>query len=130
MKRQDCYLCGEASECCHTQPSKSDDIVRHESEYESCFLECQCLCDSHLIKFQLESCNDDVDLYVSMIMDQHNNYLSRLFIAIKYLFGFRCDDCQWDCTLLKVKDVDKLISMLYRYKKLHREKLGGINVYK
>lgn len=92
---------------------------------ESCFLECKCLSDAHTIKFQLDYDDHYVDLYTSIFMDQYRGFFGRMWIAIKYLFGYKCKDGHWDCVMLKVDDTDRLISMLYRYKKLHRERCGS-----
>lgn len=83
------------------------------------FFECVCTTDEHTIKFKLDTYGpDNIELYTSVFLSQYHGFLGRLWIAIKYLFGYKCKYGHWDCTMLKLKDADRLIELLQQYKEL------------
>lgn len=85
--------------------------------------ECICSTPEHTIRFKLEDYGDnDTSLYMSIFLDQYHGFFSRLWIAIKYIFGYKCKYGHWDCTMFKVEDADRLIELLEVYKKLSGDK--------
>lgn len=89
------------------------------------FFECVCGTDEHTIKFKLDAYDpNDVELYIFVFLNQYRSFFGRVWIAIKYLFGYKCRYGHWDCTIIKLEDVDRLIKLLESYKKLSGE---GIN---
>ena len=87
------------------------------------FFECICMSDEHVIKFRLDTYDhDNVELYMSIFLNQYRGFFGKLWIAIKYLFGYKCKYGHWDCTLLKLEDTDRLISLLQTYKRLSEDK--------
>lgn len=87
------------------------------------FFECVCMTDEHTIRFQLDATDpDNVELYTSVFLNQYHGFFGRLWIAIKYLFGYKCKYGHWDCTMLKLEDADRLIALLNNYKQLSMEK--------
>ncbi len=77
------------------------------------FFECTCMSDEHTLRFTL----DDTELYTSVFLHQYRSFFKRVWIAIKYTFGYKCKDGHWDCTILKPEDCDRLIIMLQEYKR-------------
>lgn len=97
------------------------DMIQNETRTE--FFECVCGTDEHTLKFKLDVHDpDDVDLYLSVFLNQYRGFFKRLWISIKYLFGYKCKDGHWDCSMLEVEDADRLIILLRKYKKLSVEK--------
>lgn len=78
------------------------------------FIECTRLSNEHVLRFEI----DDNELYTSVFLCQYRGFLKRMCIAIKYLFGYKCKDGHWDCTIINPKDVDRLITLLLEYKVL------------
>lgn len=85
------------------------------------FFECVCSSDEHILRFKLDACDpDDVELYTSVFLNQYHNFFGRLWIAIKYLFGYKCKYGHWDCTMIKLEDANRLIKLLEEYKRLSK----------
>ncbi len=57
------------------------------------FFECVCMTEEHTIIFRLDT--DDIDLYTSVFLNQYRGFFGRLWIAIRYLFGYKCMDGHW-----------------------------------
>lgn len=83
------------------------------------FFECICATEEHTIRFKLDT--DDTELYASVFLNQYRGFFGRLWIAIKYLFGYKCKYGHWDCTELRPEDADRLIALLQEYKRLSGE---------
>ena len=64
-----------------------------------------------------------VEFCVSVKMNQYHGFFAKLWVAVKYLFGRKCKDAvdHWDTVMLKIEDVDRLIEMLQKYKRLSEE---------
>lgn len=80
------------------------------------FLECACYSDEHTLKFTLDIDPECVDFYTSVFLNQTNNFFKRIWVALKYVFGYKCKYGHWDCFLLRKEDTTKLIEMLQEYK--------------
>lgn len=84
------------------------------------FFECTCTSDTHTLKFKL----DDVDLYTSVFLNQYRSFLGRIWVAIKYMFGYKCRYGHWDCFILKPEDIDRLADLL----QIYRRRLDSIDL--
>lgn len=94
------------------------------------FFECVCTSDQHTLRFSLDSYDPkDVELYVSVFLNQYRNFFCRIWIAIKYIFGYKCRYGHWDCTILKIEDADRLIDLLENYKRLSDERGSSDNLF-
>lgn len=90
-----------------------------QSKVDTEFFECICLSDEHTLKFTLDFYDpNDIELYTSVFLSQCHNLFGRLWIAIKYVFGYKCKYGHWDYTILKVEDTDRLIALLQKHKQL------------
>ena len=77
---------------------------------ETEFFECDCSSDEHTLKFNYNGdCNE---FYTSIYLNQCRNIFKRIWIAIKYIFGYKCKYGHWDCFILKEHDTNRLIDML------------------
>ncbi len=70
--------------------------------------------NEHVLRFEL----DDHDLYTSVFLCQYRSFFKRVWVAVKYVFGYKCKHGHWDCTMLRPEDADRLIGMLNDYKRL------------
>lgn len=95
------------------------DIGRCDMNSQTEFFECDCISDEHTLKFKLDAHDPtDVELYTSVFLNQYRGFFSRLWVAIKYVFGYKCKYGHWDCTILRLEDADRLIALLQKYKQL------------
>lgn len=84
---------------------------RHEVQ----FFECDCHDLEHLIKFELWIDKNDADLYLSVFLNQHRNFFKRIWIAIKYIFGYKCRYGHWDNWSLAIEDAERLKNLIEKF---------------
>jgi len=80
------------------------------------FFECQCCSDEHTLKFYLSDYQYDeknryIELYTSVFLNEYKGIFRRFWIAIKYIFGYKCKYGHWDCFIMKPEDTDKFINI-------------------
>lgn len=79
--------------------------------------DCKCNSVNHIIRFNLDVDDpQDKELWISFFLYTYQGFFHRLWIAIKYLFGCRCEHGHWDTILIKPEDVNKLSVLLNKYK--------------
>jgi hypothetical protein len=74
------------------------------------YIECDCGDNNHLFKFSYHP-SDDYDigsLSLSVQLNQYHSWYERVWLAIKYVFGYTSNFGHWDCTLMDSRSVEKL----------------------
>ncbi len=82
------------------------------------FFECQCRSDEHTLKFILEQYSDDsndLEIYTSVFLYE-GSWWQRLWIAVKYVFGYKCRYGHWDNFIMRHEDVDRMLKLCQQYK--------------
>jgi len=79
----------------------------------SYFFECKCGSDEHTLRFTLDK--EDREIYTSVFLNNYRNIFKRLFIAIRYIFGYKCEYGHWDCWIMRNEDVQNLSKMLENF---------------
>jgi len=82
------------------------------------YFECQCYSPEHMLKFTFipdERCPEDA-LYTSVYLRQHRSWYKRLWIAVKYIFGYKTSYGDFDCFSMKPEDADKFYNLAKKYK--------------
>ncbi|MGA1842993.1 MAG: hypothetical protein ACMUIS_00335 [bacterium] len=80
------------------------------------YFECKCGSDEHTLRFTLDK--NDKEIYTSVFLNQYRNVFKRIFVAIKYIFGYKCKYGHWDCWLMRDEDAQNLLKMLNEYLQL------------
>ena len=84
------------------------------------YFECQCGSDEHTLKFILdldENAEPRIpELYTSVFLNHYQTWYKRLWVGIKYIFGYKSKYGHWDCFTMKHEDADRLINMVTRFK--------------
>jgi hypothetical protein len=94
--------------------------------------ECVCTSDEHRLSFRLQDGNvkldntidletaraEYVELYTSIFLAQHRSIFRRIWVGIKYVFGYKSRYGHWDSWSVRDEDVDALIAMLQKFKNL------------
>ena len=70
------------------------------------FFECHCFAEEHTIKFSYEE--EYNELYLSVFLNQYRPWWHRIWVATKYVFGYKCRYGHWDTWSLNVDDADRL----------------------
>lgn len=77
------------------------------------FFRCRCGNLEHLLHLSYwPGDGPDLDLYVQMNLTTWKNPLRRLWVAFKYVFGYRSRYGAWDEICLRVEDAEHLIRFL------------------
>jgi len=74
------------------------------------YYECQCSTPEHTLVFSIDE--DDGSVYTSIYLNQYNSFFKRVWIAIKYVFGYKSKYGHWDSTILNKKDYSRFIAMI------------------
>jgi len=82
------------------------------------FLQCQCGSDEHTLKYTLDP--DDGQVWTSVFLNDYRSFWQRLWVALKYLFGYKCKYGHWDCFNMEEADKDRLIALLQKSKECAR----------
>lgn len=75
------------------------------------FFECDCGSDEHILRFTLDT-HDEHVIYAHVFLNQHRNIFERIWIAIKYIFGYKCKYGHWDEWILREEDALRLKAMV------------------
>ena len=86
-------------------------VTIKENYVETHYFECQCGGDEHMLKFVV----DDEDFYLNVFLNQYRGFFHRLWIAIKYVFGYKCKYGHWDSWMLRPEDVQRLKGLLDKH---------------
>jgi len=78
------------------------------------YFECSCYSDEHTLRFILDL--EENELYTTIYLNQYNSFFKRVWIAIKYILGYKCKFGHWDCWILKLEDTKRMINMLQKIK--------------
>lgn len=77
----------------------------------SYFFECQCESDEHTLRFTLDKEYPEPEIYVSIFLDQYHTWYERVWVAIKYIFGYKCKYGHFNTWSMKPEDATKLRDM-------------------
>ena len=88
------------------------------SEYKKYYMECSCSHMGHLLKFTLDTDEECPELW-SEIHLEDTVWYKRIYYAIKYIFGWKCNYGHFGCWTMDYKDCEKLRNMSNEFEKLH-----------
>jgi len=57
---------------------------------ETLFLECECHSDEHVLRWSLVADPKWPALYTSVFLCQYRNVFKRVWVAVKYVLGYKC----------------------------------------
>lgn len=78
------------------------------------------ICECHSLEHQLTFWYDTEynELYCEPHLVTYRNFLKRIYVGIRYIFGYKSRYGEWDSLIFKQNDVDKLRQFLdekYQY---------------
>lgn len=89
------------------------------------FFECQCCSDEHTLKFTVDE--EDGTIYTSVYLNDFYPWYYRIWIAIKYVFGYKSKFGAWDTTLLRTEDHPKMLELLEASNNIKIKKLQDLH---
>jgi len=72
----------------------------------------ECICHSPEHTLHIEYASDTNNLIFSINLNQCRNVFKRIWVAIKYIFGYKCKYGQWDVFELDNSDVPRFKEIL------------------
>jgi hypothetical protein len=71
---------------------------------------CECYSHEHIIRWIYD---DDEDMvYTEIYLSQYQSFFKRVFIAIKYIFGYRSKYGHWDSVIIRKEETVRLRDFL------------------
>lgn len=94
-------------------------ITKNEKIQE--IFRCNCGAPEHMVTVDLYEWKDfgDVDLYLQVTADQMYSWPKRVWLAIKFIFGY--PSLKWHSVDLEYDDVIRLEKVLARYKEIRKK---------
>lgn len=74
------------------------------------YFECACFSPEHTLRFVWDE--EDNEIYTEVFLYQYHNFFKRIWMALKYVFGYKCKYGHWDCFILQTKDAQRLKDLL------------------
>jgi len=74
------------------------------------FFLCKCYSSEHQFTFHYNE--EENEIYVSIHLILHKNIFKRIWVAIKYIFGYTSKFGDWDEFILNYNDRDRLIGII------------------
>ena len=98
------------------------------------YFECGCGADEHTLRFTLDLDDEDEPggkaIHTSIFLNNHYHWYKRLWIATKYLFGYKCKYGHWDSWILYEPDAHRLKLMLEEFINAPRKKTSDYKLSK
>jgi hypothetical protein len=105
---------------------KKTNFKRTYKEFETYYFDCLCYSNEHTVRFVLdpnakEDGNYEDRLWLETYLHNYHRWYKRLWIAIKYVFGYRCMYGHFDCTIIKPSQYKKLRELIEHAERLDNE---------
>lgn len=68
---------------------------KKQPQYETTYMTCACHSPEHTLRFNFDGVENEI--YTEVFLNQYRGFFKRLWIAIKYLCGYRCRFGHFDC---------------------------------
>ena len=82
------------------------------------YFECACHSTEHTLRFVWDDSENTI--YTEVFLHQYRNFFKRIWVALRYVFGYKCRYGHWDCFLLNPEDAARLKAMTEKVESSHR----------
>jgi hypothetical protein len=86
------------------------------------YFECQCFSPEHSLRFVLDLDEGDPGIHTEVYLGSYPWGWKRVWVGVRYIFGYKSRYGAWDCFLLQPADAVRLASLCDRLVK-HTEAL-------
>jgi len=87
---------------------------------ETLTLRCACYSTEHALHFHFDRENNEI--YTEVLMRNWRGFFKRLWVAVKYLFGYKCRFGHFDCFEMRPEDARTLQVILGEFLAQHEER--------
>lgn len=82
---------------------------------------CNCNSVGHNFIIQLDEYEDNFELVLSVHLNNYLTFWKRIYVAIRYIFGYTASDYgHYDCVLIKRDDVSRLQNLLKEFQEKNK----------
>jgi hypothetical protein len=79
------------------------------------YVECACTSSEHTLRFVVDE--EDNEIYTDVQLARWHPWYMRVWLAIKYVFGYQCKYGHWDCTIIQEEQAKQIIQLMKRVTK-------------
>lgn len=79
------------------------------------YFECSCYSDEHLLTFSFSMDKKYPEVYCHVMLNHNKRWYKRIWIAIKYVFGYQSIYGMFDEIILKPKDIVRLKALCQEF---------------
>ncbi len=85
-----------------------------DSNLKTEYFDCECSSAEHTLRFiylephKIGGVECPAELYTEIHLNQYRNFFKRIWVAIKYVFGYKCQYGHWDVWTLNHNDCERL----------------------
>lgn len=83
------------------------------------YVECNCSCEYHTLRFTWDPDPECPEVYVSVFLNPYFGFFRRLWLAIKYIFGFKSKYGHFDETVLMHDQLKQIRGLCDRFLQTH-----------
>lgn len=88
----------------------------NSTELVTGYIECECCCINHLVRFLTFEGDDSV--YVDVKLNPKLGFFNRLWLAIKYILGIDTGRLgEYECSIIAKKEIPRVIEILHAMEK-------------
>lgn len=100
--------------------------IQNTNEYF--FVSCDCGSCDHQMRFTFDKGNGEYycecGVFLDIFLSQYHNFWGRLWLGIKYIFGYKSSFGHFDCVMMRDQDLVKLKEMIENYMK-YKEQMNA-----
>lgn len=82
------------------------------------YFDCECFSSEHTLRYVFyrsrKNWSED-DVTIEVYLNTYEGFWKRVWIAVRYIFGYRCRYGHWDNIEMKHEDVTRLRGLLQQY---------------
>lgn len=86
-------------------------------------IRCACYSAEHTLQFLFDE--DENEIYTEVLLRQYRSFPKRVWVAIKYILGYKCRFGHFDCFEMSPEAAEKLVEALREYLENIRKKENG-----
>lgn len=82
------------------------------------YLTCDCSSDEHTMRFTFaagETSQDSSEVYTSVFLNQYRSVWRRIWVAVRYVMGYKSKYGHWDCFSFNVEEAIRLRKLLQEF---------------
>lgn len=87
--------------------------MKNVKDNKTYYFQCECSSQEHTFGIQFDTVDKEVMFHVQLF--QYRNVLQRMWVAVKYVFGYECKYGHWDTTMLNEEKFMDLYNLMGRY---------------